>query len=396
MKIGCVSTARIPSNTANSIQVMKVCQGLIQLGHEVCLFVPADPDLETCEWNELADRYGLAVPFSIQWIRFPAAFSGPGAGRNLFAWQAVQMVKQTRGQLLYTWAAQAAAFGLWQRLPTLIELHDRPTGKLGPLWLRLFLRQAGKKRVVCITHALQKALQENYQGLSAFNTIIAPNGVDLERFNGLPEPAEARKRLNLPEAVTVACTGHLYTGRGGDLFLNLAARFPSASFVWVGGRPEDISIFQEKARSYPISFASAIPPGAASKGLTNVMFAGFIPNRQLPFYQAAADILLMPYARQIAGSSGGDSSDICSPMKLFEYLAAGRAILSTDLPVLHEILNDANALFAPPEDESAWASALGRLLTDEPLRRRLSSQARQDAQRYSWIERQRACLQGFL
>jgi glycosyltransferase involved in cell wall biosynthesis len=106
-------------------------------------------------------------------------------------------------------------------------------------------------------------------------------------------------------------------------------------------------------------------------------------------------VLLMPYARTIAGSSGGNSAEICSPMKMFDYLAAGRAILSSDLPVIHEVLNEQNAAFAPPEDLDGWSVALKRLLEDAPLRLKLGAQARRDAQAYTWQARARRALEGF-
>jgi hypothetical protein len=47
--------------------------------------------------------------------------------------------------------------------------------------------------------------------------LLAPNGVELERYASLPSPAEARRQLNLPEGLTVGFTGHIYPGRGADL-----------------------------------------------------------------------------------------------------------------------------------------------------------------------------------
>ena len=41
-------------------------------------------------------------------------------------------------------------------------------------------------------------------------------------------------------------------------------------------------------------------------------------------------------------------------MKMFEYMAAGRAILSSDLPVLREVLNEENAILLPPDEPAAW------------------------------------------
>ncbi|RPJ28809.1 MAG: glycosyltransferase, partial [Chloroflexi bacterium] len=206
-----------------------------------------------------------------------------------------------------------------------------------------------------------------------------PNGVDLERFASLPDPLTARRQLDLRLAPTVMCTGHLYAGRGVDLFLALAKSLPQAHFVWVGGRPEDIATWKQRVAS------------------DNLTFTGFIPNRDLPLYQAAADILLMPYSRSIMGSSGtADSASVASPMKMFEYMAAGRAIVSADLPVIREVLNEKNAIFCKPDEAEDWRTAVEALLEDEALRLDLGSQARRDVQGYTWLARARRILNGFV
>jgi glycosyltransferase involved in cell wall biosynthesis len=210
--------------------------------------------------------------------------------------------------------------------------------------------------------------------------MVGPNGVDFERFEGLPGPQAARRQLNLSEALTVVCTGHLYAGRGVELFVEIASRLPEANFLWVGGRPKDVEAWKAKT---------------AEMGIANITFTGFIPNIELPLYQAAGDILLMPYGRVITGSSGGDSSEYCSPMKMFDYLAAGRAIVTSDLPVFYEVLNEKNAVFCPPDDVPSWTAAVRDLLEDSARREALSSQARQDSLKYSWTERAGRALDDF-
>ena len=128
--------------------------------------------------------------------------------------------------------------------------------------------------------------------------------------------------------------------------------------------------------------------------LDNVILTGFIPNADLPLYQAACDVLLMPYQKHVAASSGGDIAAYLSPMKLFEYLACGRAILSSDLPVLREVLNPDNAVLLDPEDVEGWAAALRLLQNDAHLRAMLGEQARRDAALYTWEARAGAILAG--
>jgi glycosyltransferase involved in cell wall biosynthesis len=255
----------------------------------------------------------------------------------------------------------------------MLELHDFPRGRVGPLWLQFFLRFPGHKRLLPITEALRLALR-----LPEGQTVTAPDGVDLERYTSLPDPKSARRILSLPAALTVLCTGHLYAGRGADLFLGLAAKFPQASFVWVGGQPADVEVWKQRA-----------------VGLPNVTFTGFIPNERIPLFQSAADVLLMPYQRTVATSSGGNTAEICSPMKMFEYMAAGRAILSSDLPVLHEVLDGTMAIFCPLDDTGGWESALGELLGDEDHRKALGLRARLAVEQYSWVRRAQRVLDGF-
>jgi glycosyltransferase involved in cell wall biosynthesis len=372
MKIACISTSRVPSDTANSIQVMKSCQALARLGHKVHLLVPG---AQPAGWEALAERYGLSTPFEITWL-----LSRPRWRHNDFAWLAVRRARAMGADLVYTWTGQSAVFALVYRLPVIFEVHDLPTGTFGPAWFRAFLRLPGRKRLGVITSALAGALEQRFGNPGNTGIVIAPNGVDLDQYEGLPAAPQARHELGLPEMLTVSCSGHLYAGRGADVFLGLAGQFRRASFVWVGGRPQDVEEYRARA---------------ASAGLENVIFSGFVSQRRLPCYQAAADVLLMPYARSIAGSGGGNSADICSPMKMFDYLAAGRAIISSDLLVIREVLNENNALFARPEDPAAWEDALGRLLDSEALRNRLSSQARRDALQYTWKARAERLLAGF-
>jgi glycosyltransferase involved in cell wall biosynthesis len=305
----------------------------------------------------------------------------PALRRYDLAWTAVRRACELGAEVVYTWMLQAAVLALWRGVPTVLELHDRVTGRIGPWLFRRFLAARGEKRLLLITQALRQRLEHDFGvQLSQDVAILAPNGSEPERYASLPSANEARQQLGLPERTTAVYTGGFYAGRGMELLAGLAQAFPQVGFVWIGGRPTEVEKWGAKL---------------AGEGINNVILTGFVENRKLPLYQAAGDILLMPYGRVIAGSSGGNSADICSPMKMFDYLASGRAILASDLPVLHEVLHESNAVFCPPEDEQAWREALAALLADSARREALGRQAKADAGRYSWVERERRALENF-
>ena len=422
MKIVCITASEIPSARANSIQVMKACQGLVQAGHDIVLLAPAGT-ADAVKVASPASFYGLQVAFPLERIPCQTRWK-----KYDFSWRAVQRARQLDAQAIYVWPLQAALFGALLGQPVLLELHGPPEGKLAPWFYRLFLSLPGKKRLLPISSALLTLLPkwssaprrhpELVEGRGSVprrcsvpfptshfprspSAVVSPNGVELERYQNLPVPADARRELGLADALTVGYTGHLYPGRGMSLMLDLARRLPQVQFLWVGGDPRDVAYwraqFQGAATPLPIA---ALRDGEDRVGwggvVSNITLTGFVENARLPLYQAAADILIMPYERVITGSSGGNSAAYCSPMKMFEYMACGRAIISSDLPVIREVLNDHNAVLCPPEALEEWERALATLLADPVRRTALARQAQRDAARYTWVARAQRATENFL
>ena len=373
MRIACISTSQVPSKTANSMQLMKACSALAEIGHEVRLWCLGEES--EMKWEELAHHYGIEGRFRIRWLG-----DRPGPRGWWFSFSAVRAARRWSADLLYVWPYQAAAFAASVGAPTLLELHDRPPGRSGPFFFRRFIYGEGARRVVATTRTLLDWMSEHYEAeLSEPFAIVAPNGVSWEQYEELPVPAKARAQLGLPDRFTAGYTGHLYSGRGLDLIVELTRQYPEVSFVWAGGETESV----EKWRSR-----------LAELAVDNVKLLGFVPNRDLPLVQAACEVLLMPYERIIAVSSGGDTAQFASPMKAFEYLAAGRAILASDLPIVHEVLSDSNSVLLPPEEPQAWIEALGRLINDPGQREWLGAHAKESAMGYTWTARAERALEG--
>ncbi len=327
------------------------------------------------QWEDLAKHYGIKNQFAVKWI---GDFAWPRGW--WYSLRAVRAARRWRADLFYVWPYQAAALASGMGLPTVLELHDRPQGRMGPVLFRRFLRGKGARRVAITTAALLDWVQERYgELLNPLSTIVAPNGVDLDRYLNLPSAEDARKLLDLPDQLTVGYTGHLYRGRGLDLMVELAKHYPDINFLWVGG--EETAVIRWQTRLEEL-------------GLENVQLLGFLPNEDMPMIQASCDVLLMPYEKSIEVSSGGDTAAFASPMKAFEYLASGRAILASDLPVIREVLNESNSMLLPADNAEAWIDALGRLLSDPGQRSWLAAHAKEDASRYGWVTRAERVLEG--
>ena len=367
MKIALITNSRIPSLTANSIQAMKVAQALIQLGHDIRMFAPAETGPVTQE--TLLAHYGLRLAPDLELLP-----SIKRLKRLDFIVHAQRAAKKFGAELIYTWLPQSAALGAWMRYPVVLEMHADNSGRLGVWWMRQFWKKKTSRVMTVTTSALRKALERSTKfQFKDEAVLLAPNGVELEKYEALPSPAEARRQLNLKEGLTVGFTGHIYPGRGADLLFELAKQMPNVNFLWVGGTPELVDFWRGKL---------------TEAGMTNVTMTGFVNHEVIPLYQAAADVLLMPYSRSIEASSGQDIAEVINPMKMFEYMAVERGIVSADLDSIREVLNEGNAVLVEPGNLSEWKMEIEKLLADESRRLALGAQARKDVEQFTWIKRE--------
>lgn len=167
--------------------------------------------------------------------------------------------------------------------------------------------------------------------------------------------------------------GNLAPYQGIDLlvegFAHAASRIPDAQLVIVGGDPERIQDYGQRA---------------AKLGLDErIHFVGRRPLSMLGTLLPQADVLVSPRI------SGGNT-----PMKIYSYLDSGRPILATRLPTHTEVLDEATAYLVDPEPE-ALARGLVELLGDADLRRRLGERARAEAREHYSAQAFRRKVVGF-
>jgi len=363
-----VSTSSIPSQDANSVHVMKMCAAFAELGHEVVLYA-RDARAEGASHASLFREYDVGESFTFAFMKRGRW----GALSSLIGLAKLALIaRRFKPDLIYSRNLFGCVAVALAGRSSVFESH-LPAAEEYPLKgrvLKLMLRLRRIPLLVVISDALRRRHLE-LGDTPARGYLVAPDGAD-PLPGGDPEPRK-------PGPLRVGYVGHLYPGKGMEVVEAIAPRLPHMEFHIVGGRDADIALWK------------------ARLGAANVMFHGFVPPARTRAHLAALDVCLLPNQRCVRTSREGlgksvNISEYTSPLKMFEYMAAGKAIVSSRLPVLMEILDDTTALFADPEEPAEWVQAL-ESLRDDALRTRLGYEAqRVFLERYTWKARARTVL----
>lgn len=217
---------------------------------------------------------------------------------------------------------------------------------LGRLFQRLIWRQADL--VLPVTDVLAGYVRP--RGVPEDRIMVVPNGIDPARFAETPPPEEAKAALGLAGRTVLGFTGFLRAWNKLDLLLECVAAAPDRDrhVLVVGDGP-----------ARPELEAMAARLGVADR----LTVTGVVGRDDIARHVAAFDIALVPGVTPYA-----------SPLKLFEYMVLGKAILSVDSANIREVLSHGeNAWLVPPD---GFAEGLERLAADQALRARLGQAAR--------------------
>lgn len=372
MRVAYISSAALPSREANSIHVMHMARALSLGNHEVILLAPRRKDVERSALDVWA-FYGMHRSFRIErlsWWKSVVGWFIYGSVAGLRARKLDADLVYSRNLYGSWWAA--CVF----KMPVIWEVHELPGRRFR------FAQQLAKqlnacshvKMIVAITDALREDLVA--AGFDPKKISVFPDGAPAS----LAEPVESRLQSINVGNLQVGYVGHLYPGKGMELIAELVPLCPWADFHIIGGDDRDIAIWKARLSS-----------------CSNVRFHGFVAPAEVKFLVYGMDVALAPLRGSIrTAGSGLDISRWTSPLKIIEYMAAGRAILASDLPVLQEVLtNNVTALIRPLESPDGWAAALDALRSDRALRERLGENARREfLARYSWERRAEKVFRG--
>lgn len=219
--------------------------------------------------------------------------------------------------------------------------------------------------MVVVSDALKQTLVKEYQ-IPAEHISVVLNGVDVNLFSQRYDADEVRSRFGLADGPLVGFVGTFEPWHGVDLlvsaFREIALRFPDAQLVIIGEGPGKNK-----------SVAQANQLGLDGR----VKFLGRLPQVDVAGVLSAMKVLVAPYPYEYSDIVG-------TPLKIMEYMAAGKGIVASSAPLHEMIEHEVTGLRVAPADPKTLADGINRLLDDDQLRSSLGENAARRAKKYSW------------
>ncbi len=363
MKLLYIANSRIPTEKAHGIQIMKMCESFALNNMEVELVLPKRINKIK---EDAFNYYGVKRNFKIKklpcldLIIFDKYIGHLGFWIEDITFNFFVLIyllfKKT--DIIYTREKFSLPFVLFKK-NLVFEAHTFP--KNYSLYSSFFKRL---KNIIVITQKLKDFFKK--QGISSNKILVVPDGVDLEKFNIKDSQEKCRRKLNLPlDKKIILYTGHLYKWKGAQVLADASQFLPeSMEIYFVGGTDEDIRKFKIQNSKLKINIV------------------GHKPYSEIPFWLKAADVLVLP------NSGKQDISKYwTSPLKLFEYMASKRPIIASNLPSIKEILNRNNSFLIEPDSPEKLAEGIKNGLKNPDFSAKISNQAFQDVQSYTWQKR---------
>ncbi len=379
MKILYFANVRIPTEKAHGLQIIKTCEALVDQGAEIELILPT-------RRNKYLKKIGIFDFYNIEKrFKFKKIFC-LDPWWLIFVKQGLYIKIQTTFFILslffyLLFKPQKADFSFYTRDEQLLSLlqffskkvfwETHNLSKNSGRYLKYWQKCAG---IIAITKGLKNDLIN--RGLKENKIIVAPDGVDLKKFNppagGQNSKSEIRKEMDLPlDKKIIMYTGNLYGWKGADILAAAAEFLPTDTLIiFIGGSWFELAEFKKRYSE-----------------IKNIKILSFQKPEKIPAYLKTADVLVIP-------NSGREeiSSRYTSPLKMFEYMTSGVPIVASDLPSMREILNDKNAVLIKPDEPQELARGIKKVLQETDLSAKIATQAQKDVQNYTWQKRAKKIL----
>ena len=317
MKICYLANSAIPSSNASSIQIVKMCENFSKLNHEVLLITTNVSD------KKIFDFYNVSSKFKIKKLKkfktFPLGFK-----YYLFSIKSIIESFKFKPDIYITRNFFTSFLLTILRKKNILELHHgiEIESRIVRFILKIsnFLNFKYVVKLVAITHNVKNYYKKKFK-IEEKKMVVSPSGTSINKVL-INNSQKNNKRLN------IGYFGSLYKSRGVDIILKLSKIDKENNYFIFGNLKQYKNI---KIKNYN----------------HNLYLKDYLPYKAIPENISKMDILLMPYQEKIAAAGDvGNIIDYTSPLKLFDYMACGKIIISSNVKVLKEIVKEKkNAIF---------------------------------------------------
>jgi len=363
----------IDSGFANALQVLHMCSAFARMGVDVTLALPgSDVDMV---YRNITAQLGETPSFKVETFRRVTVL---GKLRIVGGYLGVRkLLESAKVDCCFVRAAAFLNAPLKRNIPTVFEAHNSFMHKnlvSNAFWKRNLIRNSKHPKLIRFI-GISSALMDFWikAGVPEEKGLVLHDAVDARQYSVVEERAAMRKTLGFPaNKKIVAYAGSLYKNRGIENIPELAKRFREVLFVVVGGPEESKRLYEEMCKG---------------RGISNIVFTGRVSHQEVKQYLFAADVLLMIWSRRVP------TINYCSPLKMFEYMAAERVIVGHAFPTILEVLKDGeHAHLANPDSFDDLCEKMASALNEE-YPNEMAKRAREMAlSRYTWEARVKAIL----
>lgn len=372
-KVAYISDQQYPIEKADSEQVMNTVAALGTSGMDITLVIPRNwrsfGTLKLLRQQKLSDFYGVNNDFKMkEMVSLPPTKLRLEKYSHCFV--APLWAKYSGCNIVYTRNPLPAFLSLSLGLKVIFETYRNYTNRNSALGKLLVKKSHHPAFLGIITHSTLSKQSLVKLGIDEQKVAVIHNGFNPNLFSNHLTKQQARKLLHLPDEEKIACyTGRLDKDKGIASIITLAEKTPEITFLFIG-----------KTQKEPADWISKT---AMERGLRNVRCIAWMQSRELTRYLIAADVLLIPPTSAPLTKFG----KTVLPLKLFQYLAAGRPILTPALPDIMDILNEKNAMIIEPDNSEEAAVAIRTLFSNKILADELAHAAKFTSTSFTWQKR---------
>ena len=331
-----VSNSILPDTSANSVHVMKMCNGFAENSGNVELL--AKTKLKKIDHTELFNNYAVPSSFGIKLFCI-TSIPFHSVLISLIGFTYYILINLKKYHLIYSRNRHTsfilAILGVKQKY----ELHGISGLYLQRKIDQFICRSSSVTQIVAISKVLKDDLIDLLE-IPERKILVAHDGADVLDIEKIKSA-----RLDGAKQYNIGYVGSLLPGKGVDLICEVATQLPDIGFHIVGGSGELLLSYIEN-----------------HKNINNLNFYGHVNQKKVQQFIKAFDAVVLPNSKRVITANGEDIGRYTSPLKLFEYLSFNKKILISRIQSFYEVVNEKQVIYFEPDNVDDLIRAINKLI----------------------------------